>query len=497
MPHGSASDGYVLGTDLRDLAEELAGLYLAGELVIIAGAGVSRASGMPGWAEMVAFIQDASSTDLPVNMDASDLEAVLKALHQSDPISRADSLRRLTTARVFYQRTHAALYAGASPDIYRPSAVHWHIASFADHRLMPDIFTSNYDDLLEDAKQALPRAGRIRHFHGRLPQAWAGTTNLFDPPVVTSRDYAAAAESTLRYTGIMEALKNKTALLVGFSLSDPNLIRIIHSHARDCRAVVVASRGELTPAQQRLRLDLLRQYWQGLKIGVSAIEAHEELPAFLLALRRGVLRRRGQSPAALADRALRATVLDSPLTWAGAQKWRHALKQAVGAAKHAAPTLRRDTTLRAGFYAMEADGYLTHLVSSDSTKESYNSWPRRRLKADDPRPWGAAGYCWAAGVTIASSATGGAFDRNVPNQDLIEWQQQRAAQDRLPASSVLCVPAFVRYDRALAEVGVLYFSSRIGEAFDAPAETKLLRRILEIALADMIDAVRSIEGGLP
>jgi hypothetical protein len=110
-------------------------------------------------------------------------------------------------------------------------------------------------------------------------------------------------------------------------------------------------------------------------------------------------------------------------------------------------------------------------------------------------PWGAAGYCWAAGVPIASVSSGGAFDRNVPERELLKWQAQRADQGRLPALSVLCVPAFVRFDRALVATGVLYFSSRRSAAFESQDETRLLRRVLEIAFQTMITGNRVIEGG--
>jgi hypothetical protein len=39
--------GYVLGPKRRSLASELAECYLRGDLVVVAGAGVSRASGLP------------------------------------------------------------------------------------------------------------------------------------------------------------------------------------------------------------------------------------------------------------------------------------------------------------------------------------------------------------------------------------------------------------------------------------------------------------------
>lgn len=494
-PAALTSMGYVLGPKLRLLAQELAEIYVDGSLVVVAGAGVSRASGMPGWVEIVASIQAEGSKDLAGQVHARDLEAVLTSLHRTDPIARADSLQRLLTTPVFMKRLHGALYSGLpSGESFRPSVSHWHIASLEDRTLMPDVFTSNYDDLLEDAKKALSRSGRIRHFHGRLPQKWSGTSRLGDPPVITSRDYL-AAEAEKRYERFASALRDKTALLVGFSLADPNLARIIGSHARDCRAILVASPGSLTSSQQRLRLALLQRFWRGLKISVTAIEAHEELPAFLLALRREVLLKQGHSLGGLGERALKASTTHNPWTWSGAREWRSALKDAVVAAKAIAPGVRGDRSLRAGFYAIAKDGDLVHLVGSETTRHSYTEWPRRRLKADGPQPWGAAGYCYAAGVPISSSATGAAFDRNVPDDDLITWQSQRAAQKRLPASSVLCVPAWIRHTRSLVGVGVLYFSSRRSTAFEQRGDAEQLNSVLRLTLAAMIRANGVVEGG--
>jgi hypothetical protein len=444
---------------------------------------------------MIASIQASAATDLESVMSPDDLESVLAKLHRTDPVSRADSLKRLVTSRVFSKRLHEALYPALPPgETFRPSTSHWHIASLVDHSLMPNVYTSNYDDLLEDAKKALGRSGRVRHFHGRLPQGWKGESRLGDPPVVTSRDYM-AAEDRKRYEHVANALRDKTVLLVGFSLSDPNLARIIHDQARDCRAILVASRADLGDAQQDLRLRLLRRYWSGLNISVTAIEAREELPAFLLALRREVYRLQAKNVSLLGEEALRASTTRNPWTWAGAREWRDRLHDAVVAGKAIAGGVRADRTLHAGFYAIRQDGNLEHLVGSATTQRSYGSWPRRTLRADDPQPWGAAGYCYGAGVPITSASSGAAFDRNVPEDDLIAWQRQRVSQGRLPASSVLCIPAWLKYRRSLVAVGVLYFSSRRGAAFDAPDDAEKLQSVLRLTFEAMIESDRAINGG--
>jgi hypothetical protein len=197
----------------------------------------------------------------------------------------------------------------------------------------------------------------------------------------------------------------------------------------------------------------------------------------------------------IGDRALRASLAQDAATWSGAREWRSALRVAVVAAKSISPSLRGDRSLRAGFYAIERGGQLVHMVGSDTTQRSYEKWPRRRLNADDPRPWGAAGYSYAAGVPITSSATGAAFDRNVPESDLVAWQSQRTAQGRLPAASVLCLPVWVRYGRSLVSIGVLYFSSRRGGAFESGGDAEQLVSVLRLTSAAMIKADRRTEGG--
>lgn len=444
---------------------------------------------------MVATIEAGAATDLAGKVSPIDLQAVLAKLHGDDPISRADSLKRLMKTALFWEKLHDALYPILPPgEAFQPSTSHWHIASLVDHTLMPNVYTSNYDDLLEDAKQALGRSGRVRHLHGRLPQGWGGTSRLGDPPIITARDYM-AAEDRNRYTLIANALRDKTVLLVGFSLSDPNLARIIHDQAHDCRAILVASQADLGDAQQALRLDLLRRYWSGLNISVTAIGAYEELPAFLLALRRGVFTRQGTSLSRVGASALGESSTLNPGTWQGAREWRDRLQDAVVAGKAVAESVTGDKSLRAGFYAICEDGYLEHVVGSSTTRRSFLSWPRRRLKADDPRPWGAAGYCYAAGVPIASAASGAAFDRNVPESDRVAWQRQRASQGRLPASSVLCIPAWLRYRRWLVAVGVLYFSSQRGAAFDEPGDAEKLRSVLRLSLEAMIKPDQAVRGG--
>jgi len=440
---------------------------------------------------MIRTIQSTATLDLEATYSASDLDVVLRSLHSSDPISTADSLQRLVGGQRFREYLYGALYGDPGLE-HVPAGVHWHLASLVDRKQMSVVFTSNYDDLLEDAKMSLGRSGRVVHFHGRLPRRSYPRPGMYDPPVITSRDYY-AAEDKRRYERLAAALRAKTVLLVGFSLSDPNLTRVIRNEARDCRALLVASPRGLTVKQQRLRIDMLRRYWSGLNVAVTVVEAHEEVPAFLLSLRKAVARGAGRSPEAEAERALRASARHSLWTWAGQRQWRQRLVEAVSAAKDIAKSVKGDSSLTAGFYGIASDGYLTNHVTS-RTRQVDGTRSRRRLLGESDEPWGAAGYAYAAGVAIASSSSGPAFDRNVPEKDLLAWQAERSAQSRLPAASVLCVPMWLKYKREATCVGVMYFSSRRPGAFDDTEDDDELESLLDQTFAAMIDGERGLLG---
>lgn len=181
--------GQVLGPKLGPLAEELADQYVRGNLVVVAGAGVSRASGLPGWAEIVATIEAKAATDLADRLSPADLGAVLSKLHRDDPVSRADSLKRLVKASVFWKRLHEALFpALPGGETFQPSTSHWHIASLVDHTLMPSVYTSNYDDLLEDAPTCVEYPERRRRVEPRCSTTTPRRSNSYrmirepDPP---------------------------------------------------------------------------------------------------------------------------------------------------------------------------------------------------------------------------------------------------------------------------------------------------------------------------
>lgn len=453
-----APSGPTIGRELTELAAVAGKAYADGRLHIIAGAGISQAAGLPGWATLVDRMTERCSS--VIGLAASRLQVTLEKVHRADPLGLADSMRHLMGMNEFAAALHASLYEAPDPNAaFLPSQSHLHLASLVHPGLMPELTTTNYDDLLEDALSQVRRGGRVQHLHGILPQRWNRTSRLYRPPVVTTSDYI-EAEAAEQYQQLRDRLREKVTLLIGVSLADPQLARVINQEHADCTALVVATPGDLSSREQELRLDALREFWREQSISVVAVESHEEVPAFLAELRRSTQVEFGNDPSELGTRAWKNHVRRSPETALGQAAWRDMLSRTVSAAGGLVPQLERDRSLEAGAYLIQPDGWLELAGRSSMAPSDFLATPRRRLLADPARPWGAAGYAFTAGVAVSATSGSAAFDRNVPEVTLLEWQQQRAQQSRLPPANVLCAPVHVTYNRQHVPVGVMYLASR-------------------------------------
>lgn len=469
-----------LPRELIELADELSDKYVGGSLRIVAGAGVSRASGLPGWSDMAVSVEEEASQLSGVAPGS--LRRILALLHGEDVIGRTDSIRRLIGNRDFARVLHKSLYSNDAPV---PNESHWHLASMMDSKLMPDLYTANFDDLLEAAHRHVGTGGRIRHFHGKLPIAWAGT-RLNSPPIVTTRDYI-QAERKAQYDSLAADMADKTVLLVGLSLADPNLARVIRENGADCRALLTIGSGDLTREEQSIRLRLLRQFWRDQQVAVYAVTGYELLPGFLMELRRRIVAKRGKAWCGEAEKAWRARIIASPNTKRGLRELQERLQLLVKAVKASDPALRGDKDLAAGLYLVHRDGWLVHSARSNAKIDQFLEQPKRRLSGDPHEPWGVAGYAFAMGLPSAAMNSGAAFDQNVPVQQQLEWQRQRAGEERLPPASVLCSPVWCVYGSRYQPVGVIYLASSDGGAFAELTRDRLsIVNLLSAAAESMI-----------
>jgi hypothetical protein len=339
---------------------------------------------------------------------------------------------------------------------------------------MPEIFTSNFDELLELARRQIHRTGKIRHFHGRLPLAWTGVSPLRDPPVVTTRDYQAAEAK--RYVELAKTLRTRFVVLLGLSLADPNLARLISNQARDCWGLISATPRGLSQEGEALRVTLLRRFWAPQGINVVAIQSHEELPAFLLHLRRRVEENvRGRSLDAVGETAWKAQARFDFRRLSEQLDAQQLLLDGISAVRDSSPALRRDRTLQAGLFLIRGDGWLEMACRTDESADDIVSSSRRSLYAGADRPWGAAGYAMATGNTLTTAASGSAYDRNVPDENLYSWQLERAQRRRLPPAEIVCRPVHVTYGRRHTPVGVAFLTTRSSDALTQLPDLEIAR----------------------
>jgi hypothetical protein len=311
---------------------------------------------------------------------------------------------------------------------------------------------------------------------------------------VTTRDYI-QAERKAKYDALAADMANKTVLLIGLSLSDPNLTRVIRENGADCRALLtIGERGTLTDQEQATRLRLLKRFWQDQQVSVYAAEGYELVPGFLLELRRRIVAKRGKSWYGEGAKAWAARIIGSPNTKRGVRKLQEQLATLIKAAKATDARLRRDKALTAGLYLVHADGWLVHSARAPGKIDDFLSRPKRRLKADALEPWGVAGYAFSAGVLSAAVNSGAAFDQNVPTEIQLEWQNERAAEGRLPPASVVCAPVWCVYGKRYQPVGVLYLASSDGSVF---ADGTVVRRIEVLLTATAESMIRTTPSGGP
>jgi len=267
---------------------------LNGEGGLFIGAGVSREAGFVDWKGL---LRDAAD-ELDLNIDKEHDLLALAQYHVNARAGRGDINQQLVDAFVRDAR---------------PTALH----DILPRLPIDTVWTTNYEQLLEDAYKAAGRHVEVKLTIGNLAQArrgrdvtiykMHGCVTLAHQAVLTKEDYEDYDESRGLFTDSLKGdFIEKTLLFLGFSFTDPNVERILakvrgqlgqnkRDHYWLTRRPPAASsddaQSETELAYNRRKAELQSKDLQRYGIQTVWVDEYDQIPELLRTLEAYVTRR--------------------------------------------------------------------------------------------------------------------------------------------------------------------------------------------------------------
>ena len=306
----------------KELTEKVKKAYKRQDITLFLGAGVSVASGVPLWSdlirELLIYMINEKINDKKLS---SSEQRVLNQLafnnKEDSPLTQMRYIRSAFSDEEYYSLVHTVLYKNnlnidtallnAITEICRP---HW------SYKGIKSIVTYNFDDLIERKFQkssiehntictekdmsSLEKLN-IYHVHGYLPSQLDSIdfeVNL----VFSEEDYHKVYKDTYSWSNLIQinAFRDSTCLFVGCSLTDPNLRRLLDVATRNgetprhyalLKKNTLELKGRSTDSQKKLVSlyqhidDNIREgYYRQLGLNIIWYDNHTEIPNILMKL---------------------------------------------------------------------------------------------------------------------------------------------------------------------------------------------------------------------
>lgn len=319
-----------LPTQLEEIHES----FVEGRLQIIVGAGSSMAADLPGWNELNAAmvheffrIEFAAAEDRPFPFDDEELEklsSVFTNRFGRDAVidllkDRLAEKEEAQEGRGFLELLCKALYGEIKSYDLQP--IHRELAAAMKQRAESGddayLYTLNYDDALEKAieevREERPKVitsdeaivdNSVIHLHGFLPLGEADDEPIdlkAGEIILSEKDYlSSTGQIADRRLEELFQDPDSDVLLVGMSLEDPRLRRLLHSRTSSSadssnRVWVLLSRGGQSVSDeaavrkaQRFAEHYVPSYWRAWDVEAITVPDHEFVPACIRAIRMGM-----------------------------------------------------------------------------------------------------------------------------------------------------------------------------------------------------------------
>jgi hypothetical protein len=248
------------------VVSEVSESYQSGRFSLLLGAGVSSSAGLPDWDTLLNSLFVSMLTDEDLSDKSSDNEqvaSIVKRLRQIDGPSAlmlARYIRKGLSAGSekeqieFIQAVTNQLYSLRNKKFSLSSSLIKEIASLCTPTRtgakVRSVITYNFDDLVEreleardlairsifeEVDLAAPEELPIYHVHGFLPENRNNYSNLDRSTLVFSEEgYHHIYGEAYHWSNLIQlaSLKETTCLMVGLSLTDPNLRRLLEIAAK-------------------------------------------------------------------------------------------------------------------------------------------------------------------------------------------------------------------------------------------------------------------------
>ena len=263
-----SSRDIVLGEDLAPIPERLLLAHARGEVLFIAGAGVSRDAGLPDFRKLVVKVYKEldsavysvisrmpSSNNNQEDLDLSNLRDGQKAEVKRFQRGEYDVVLGMLERRIEGQenaqsRVREEIGKILRPDGLKPALIHRNLMRLADRGAAVAIITTNFDLLFEDAARKMrspvqtyalggiprprppsnPEFNGVLHIHGALDRSPKRTSDL----IISDQDLG---EFYLRRRIVPDLIYDAARLynlvLVGYSANDPPMRYLLNAVAAD------------------------------------------------------------------------------------------------------------------------------------------------------------------------------------------------------------------------------------------------------------------------